>query len=268
MATTVGPCWDPSGSPISATSPNAAGTTIAGGFWGRVDSDIATSVIETISEPVPSPAMVQCDPGHHPAYWSGPEYCGKEDEIEQQREPDSCKPVASIGGYCWRRNSANFRCGIARSCAWESKIHGWRGGFRPAAAISPGCAERRRTVRGPGLGLPNYHAVVSNQHNENFRAHLPFHAYDVIVDLNIAGFACCRRHLETLLRTYASLLSPEGSLITARQGIDRAADGDFWKLMIRSVELSKFHTGLRATTTGYGVYILKRQENPARTRYK
>jgi len=236
-----------------------------GMFLGTYDFDIANTagkVIEAISGNNRSPATVRSDRRHNPAYRSGPEYCGKEDGIEHQRQPDASKLAASIGGLLLEAELSKL---LLRDCAM---LHVGIEDSRLARRFSSRCRQITGIALDPteqslaeGLGLPNYHAVVVNKYSENVRAHLPFNTYDIIVDLNVAGFACCQRHLETLLQTYASLLSPAGSLITARQGMDRPANGDCWKLSESDLAYLADQAGLRATKTGYGVYILKRQEN-------
>jgi len=77
---------------------------------------------------------------------------------------------------------------------------------------------------GEALGLPNYRVWVMNKHGARF-GRLPG-PYDLVVDNNPGSFACCARHFEATMTTYARLLAPGGRVVTdARGALWRQAGG-------------------------------------------
>jgi hypothetical protein len=69
-----------------------------------------------------------------------------------------------------------------------------------------------------GLRISNYRVVVANKYDSRLSRTLG-RTYDLIVDNNPTTFCCCRRHLATMLASYADLLKPNGILVTDKEGL-------------------------------------------------
>ena len=66
------------------------------------------------------------------------------------------------------------------------------------------------------LKLANYHVTLLNKHSPRL-AQLPS-PFDVIIDNNPGSFACCQLHFGRTLQTYASMLAPQGHIMTDERG--------------------------------------------------
>jgi len=69
------------------------------------------------------------------------------------------------------------------------------------------------------LAIANYNVYVINKHSQEMVSVLS-HAYDFIIDNNLASFACCRRHVIVMLENYLSMLRPQGRILTCQIGMD------------------------------------------------
>lgn len=72
--------------------------------------------------------------------------------------------------------------------------------------------ERAKAV---ALDLPNYAVTLRGKYGRGLAGMGP---YDLVVDNNPTSYACCRRHADELMDTYAALLAPGGRLLTDRVG--------------------------------------------------
>ncbi|MFN7146916.1 MAG: hypothetical protein ACK4YP_24285 [Myxococcota bacterium] len=71
-------------------------------------------------------------------------------------------------------------------------------------------------ARAEALGLPRYRAVLANKYGGLGALPGP---YDLVVDNNVASFACCRRHVDGLFADVAARLSPGGRFLTDAAGL-------------------------------------------------
>jgi hypothetical protein len=69
------------------------------------------------------------------------------------------------------------------------------------------------------LGLPNYTVYVLNKYSPEFGAVLT-QPYDVIIDNNLASFACCHAHFSGMLAHYLRALTSRGQILTCQIGMD------------------------------------------------
>jgi LmbE family N-acetylglucosaminyl deacetylase len=94
------------------------------------------------------------------------------------------------------------------------------------------------------LGLSNYRVHLLSKHDPRLCGAVagPF---DVIVDNNLASFACCRHHFRVMFEAYAALLPPGGELFTHKLGMEWTASGN-------AGSLTDPHLDLLAATFGFG----------------
>src|SRR5262245_10886422 len=97
-----------------------------------------------------------------------------------------------------------------------------------------GLAERfvSRTARSDGLtvsrnekavaeslGLDRYTVHILNKHSQEF-GEVITGEYDLIIDNNLASYACCRYHFHLMLDSYMRMLKPRGKILTDQAGMD------------------------------------------------
>ena len=70
---------------------------------------------------------------------------------------------------------------------------------------------------GESLKLPNYRIFLINKYTAEIRT--LDGDYDLIVDNNPSGFACCRYHFHYMLESYLGLLRGRGEILTDRGGL-------------------------------------------------
>jgi hypothetical protein len=73
------------------------------------------------------------------------------------------------------------------------------------------------------LGIDNYTVYVLNKYSREFVSVLS-HTYDLIIDNNLASFACCKDHFFVMLENYLSVLPPHGQILTCQIGMDAYHD--------------------------------------------
>ena len=116
---------------------------------------------------------------------------------------------------------------------------------------------RREMERAASLNLPNYRVHCLSKYG-------PWLAgiggpYDVIVDNNLASFACCGFHLLMMFSNYRRLLSPGGHILTDEQGMGWSAGDPRWKLTPADLAevARRFRMGL--SLVAERVYALSKQ---------
>ncbi|KAF1004055.1 MAG: hypothetical protein GAK28_04219 [Luteibacter sp.] len=79
-------------------------------------------------------------------------------------------------------------------------------------------------LHGERLGLPGYSVKLLNKHGEPFTATFRDTTFDIVVDNNLASFACCQRHFERYFEALAGLLADDGVLVTHWNGMQWVLD--------------------------------------------
>ena len=93
-----------------------------------------------------------------------------------------------------------------------------------AAAVVGVTVAVNELLHGEGLGLPGYSLKLLNKHGEPFVETFRSSTFDVIVDNNLASFACCQRHFERYFETLVQLLADDGVLVTHWNGMQWVLD--------------------------------------------
>jgi hypothetical protein len=115
------------------------------------------------------------------------------------------------------------------------------------------------------LGIPNYRVLLLNKHGPGlFRLE---GRYDLIVDNNLASFACCTYHFHLMLAGYAAKLKPGGCVLTDERGMAWTADGNAgWKRTYEDLVALRDDFPFRAARVSETVFALGRvgRGSPAR----
>jgi hypothetical protein len=69
------------------------------------------------------------------------------------------------------------------------------------------------------LGILNYAVYVLNKHSQEFVSVIA-NTYDLIIDNNLASFACCKYHFSVMCENYLRVLAPHGQILTCQIGMD------------------------------------------------
>jgi len=77
-------------------------------------------------------------------------------------------------------------------------------------------------VHALSLGLDNYKVHTANKYSREFLLKFKQHQFDIIVDNNLASFACCKYHLYSMFDNYLWCLKPAGRILTDQRGMDWA----------------------------------------------
>jgi hypothetical protein len=79
------------------------------------------------------------------------------------------------------------------------------------------------------LQISNYTAYLLNKYGREFLLTLN-HRYDLVVDNNLASFACCKYHFYRMLDNYLWSMLPGGQILTDQQGMDWVIEDSRWVL--------------------------------------
>lgn len=232
-------------------------------FLGTYCSDVAwasTNVSETIPDVAAHERQtVACSEGGHSYCLSGPADCGNRDKTPRKQARDWDKRPPTI--YELLLEASLKKSSLENGAL----LHVGIGNSRLASRLSSSCrhitgvtTEAAEQARAAGLHLRNYAPVVCDKYSREFRTRLPLHAYDIIVDSNLAIEACCHLHWKEVMHNYVELLAPSGALITARPSMScSAADG--WVPSDADLVCLASQFGMCVAKSGYGVYTLRRQ---------
>ncbi|MFG6446758.1 class I SAM-dependent methyltransferase [Roseateles sp. BYS180W] len=111
--------------------------------------------------------------------------------------------------------------------------------------------------------LPNYTAVLCNKHSLEFAQQMREQQFDIVLDNNIASFACCQRHLERYMQALCDLLAPDGLILTHWLGMQWTLDvgvddvETVWKLDADKLQRLAAAFGLGAQREG-DVFVLQK----------
>lgn len=72
------------------------------------------------------------------------------------------------------------------------------------------------------LKLKNYNVIIANKYHRKFTEYFDNNQFDIIVDNNLAAFACCQYHFYLMMENYLSCLKPGGKILTDQRGMDWA----------------------------------------------
>lgn len=115
-------------------------------------------------------------------------------------------------------------------------LHVGVGNSQLAARLAARCrridgitVHERERYRAARLSLFNYRVLRVSKYDVALPAVLA-RQYDVIVDNNLASFACCGFHLMLMFSSYRFLLRPGGAILTDEQGMAWTAGDPRWRL--------------------------------------
>jgi hypothetical protein len=114
-------------------------------------------------------------------------------------------------------------------------------------------------ARADALAIPNYRVFLLNKHSHEFV--LPTR-YDVIVDNNLASFACCKHHFHLMLTNYLTVLRPRGGILTDRKGMDWVFADPRWRLTYEDLMALEAKFPVRAHRLTRHVYALEKTARP------
>jgi hypothetical protein len=124
-----------------------------------------------------------------------------------------------------------------------------------AAAITGLTLSRNERELSDSLGLPQYAVFLVNKYGREFPS-LAGCGYHLVVDNNLASFACCKFHFYRMLDNYLCALETGGKILTDQRGMDWTAGDVRWRLTYSDLEAlgRKFPT--RADRITESVYSL------------
>jgi hypothetical protein len=105
------------------------------------------------------------------------------------------------------------------------------------------------------LGLPNYTVYVLNKYSPAFGTVLT-QPYDVIIDNNLASFACCRVHFSGMLRQYLHALTPHGQILTCQLGMEAYQEDCGWRLTYADLVRLERHFPMQVSQLTALVYAM------------
>lgn len=189
--------------------------------------------------------------------------CGEPDEpgvggdnaewVDYSQMPISTPDQQRIEAFLERCNLAKVRL-----------LHVGIGNSFLAARFSPRCAaidgitvSERERARAAGLGLSNYRAFRVNKYSVALCSVLSG-PYDVIVDNNLASFACCGFHLMVMFSSYRHLLRPGGVILTDEQGMNWSAGEARWRLTPNDLQRVARRLGMGLQCVAESVWAMSR----------
>jgi hypothetical protein len=115
--------------------------------------------------------------------------------------------------------------------------------------------------RADALGLireiPNYRTRLLNKYEVRLAAAFD-EPFDLIVDNNLASYACCKHHFYLMLESYALLLRQGGELYTHALGMAWSAGDPCWCLTDEDLENLAGRFGFGRPDRAGGVRVLRR----------
>ncbi len=125
-----------------------------------------------------------------------------------------------------------------------------------------GCTVSRREQRlANSLRLPGYIVHLVNKYGPQLRATVG-DGYDLVIDNNLASYACCRYHFVSMLEQYAASLKPGGRILTHETGMKWALGDTCWKLSFEDLVALQTLFPLKAERLTETVYALVRLRDP------
>lgn len=107
------------------------------------------------------------------------------------------------------------------------------------------------------LRLGNYQVHRANKYSVTLPAILN-KRFDLILDNNLASFACCGFHLLVMFSSYRAMLAPGGSILTDEQGMQWTAGDPRWRMSFADLKSVSEAFQLRASRMTELVYSMTR----------
>jgi hypothetical protein len=124
-----------------------------------------------------------------------------------------------------------------------------------AAAITGVTLSHNERELSDSLGLPQYKVFLLNKYGREFPS-VTGAGHHLIVDNNLASFACCKFHFYRMLDNYLGVLETGGIILTDQRGMDWTAGDARWKLTYSDLETLAQKFTLRASRITEFVYKL------------
>jgi hypothetical protein len=199
-------------------------------------------------------------PDYRSPYESCPEICGRFDNpgapLESNRFLDSSqKPTtvdqARIEDVIDAMRPDGLRIlhvGVGNSSLAQ------RFASRAAAVIGATLSGNEKELA-DSLRLAQYSVFVANKYGREFPS-LAGKGNHLIVDNNLASFACCKFHFYRMMDSYIGALNKDGMILTDQRGMDWTAGDARWKLTYNDLEALERKFPVRAARISESVYSL------------
>lgn len=206
-------------------------------------------------------------PDHRSQYEDCPDLCGRFDNpgarLESDRFLDSSRKPTTVDQSCIEdvmetlplNGMTILHVGVGNSSLAQ------RFASRAAAVIGATLSGNEK-ARADSLGLPQYSVFVANKYGREFPS-LAGQGHRLIVDNNLASFACCKFHFYRMLDSYIGALSAGGMILTDQRGMDWVAGDARWKLTYNDLEALESKFPLRAAKVTHSVYSLTKSASAA-----
>jgi hypothetical protein len=94
---------------------------------------------------------------------------------------------------------------------------------RRVRAIDGLTVHQNERIYADALAIPNYTVYVLNKYSRKVVSVLA-RTYDIIIDNNLASFACCKKHFFVMVENYLAMLRSKGRILTCQIGMDAYHD--------------------------------------------
>ncbi len=199
-------------------------------------------------------------PDYHSPYEGCPEICGRFDNpgapLESDRFLDSSKKPTTVDqsrieDVIDSMSPDGLRIlhvGVGNSSLAQ------RFASRVASVIGATRSSNEKELA-DSLRLPRYSVFLANKYGREFPS-LAGKGHHLIVDNNLASFACCKFHFYRMMDSYIGALNKDGMILTDQRGMDWVAGDARWKLTYSDLEGLERKFPLRAARISESVYSL------------
>ena len=231
------------------------GQTAWGAAWRQRDFEVITSpdfrsALEAGGVRLVGWRDVRCmrasGPGHGQAVGRAPElrstYASCIEECGRDIDPGLHNDLPDASDWDWVAKATTIDQlrieGVLESCDLRGKylLHVGIG----SSSLAQRFAKRSAWIDGitiseaekahaDSLCIANYTVVVASKYDPAFSGSLP-RKYDFIVDNNLSSYACCKKHFQKMMGSYARMLKPKGMILTDRRGMEWTLGDPRWKL--------------------------------------
>lgn len=199
---------------------------------------------------------------HHSTYESCAEVCGKPDHPGQALDNDekidfSCRDTTpdqrNIEGHLAGLDlsgKALLHVGVGNSKLAE-RFHGR---LKLIDGLTVSTAEKKVA---DAMRIQNYSVYLLNKYGRRFVVTIS-NSYDIIVDNNLAGFACCKFHFYLMLDNYYWSLNHGGVILTDQRGMNWSVADPRWRLSYDDLVALEEKYPFRAERITDTVYLLRK----------